>query len=34
VVRRVADNHRGVLEVTSEPGQGTTVILMLPAAGG
>ena len=34
VVRRVADNHRGGLEVTSEPGQGTTVILMLPAAGG
>lgn len=34
VARRVADNHRGSLEVSSEPGKGTTVSLLLPAGEG
>ena len=34
VARRVAENHGGVLEIASEEGKGTTVSLLLPAAGG
>ncbi|MFH1177775.1 MAG: ATP-binding protein [Acidobacteriota bacterium] len=32
VARRVAENHGGALEVTSEEGKGTTVTLLIPAA--
>lgn len=32
VARRVVDNHRGVLDITSEPGKGTVASLLLPAA--
>ena len=31
VARRVADNHGGTLEISSEEGKGTTVSLLLPA---
>jgi len=30
VARRVAENHGGTLEITSEEGQGTVVTLLLP----
>ena len=33
VARRVAENHGGLLEITSEPGTGTVASLFLPAAG-
>ncbi len=33
-VRGIARGHRGMLKVTSEPGRGTTVKLLLPPAGG
>jgi len=33
VARRVVENHGGKLEISSEEGKGTTVSLLLPAAG-
>jgi signal transduction histidine kinase len=33
IVQRIAELHRGSVAVTSEPGQGTRVTLVLPAAG-
>jgi two-component system sensor histidine kinase HydH len=34
VVKRVAEDHRGLLEVDSQPGKGTTFSLLLPRAAG
>jgi signal transduction histidine kinase len=33
VVRHVVDAHKGDVTVTSRPGEGTTVVVELPAAG-
>lgn len=33
VARRVAENHGGTLEITSEEGKGTTVTMLLPTGG-
>jgi signal transduction histidine kinase/DNA-binding response OmpR family regulator len=34
IVKRVADDHRGLLEVDSQPGKGTTFSLLLPRVAG
>jgi len=32
IVRRIAESHRGQLDITSKPGKGTTISLSLPAS--
>ena len=32
LVKHIVDRHRGHLEIRSEPGQGTSVIILLPVA--
>jgi signal transduction histidine kinase len=33
IVKRITEAHRGQLEITSQPGAGTTITLALPAGG-
>lgn len=33
-VKKIIDQHRGTIEISSQPGKGTKVVITLPAAGG
>jgi signal transduction histidine kinase len=33
ITYRIIENHRGIIRVTSQPGQGTTFVITLPLEG-